>query len=100
MKIDGNIHLIDSQLKTQRDQANPKEQPSEVQEVQKTQDRLEFSTSVREYQKLGKTADETTEIRAERVAKVKAQLDAGTYNIKAEKVAEAIITGSLISRRA
>ena len=100
MKIEGNLHFIDVGLQVQQEEANSERQKAQVSKTQQIEDRLELSTSVREFQQLEKKAREAPEVRAERVATIKRELSAGTYNIKAEKVAEAIITGAIINKRA
>ena len=100
MKIEGNLHFIDASLRVQREEASTEHQNARVSKPQEIEDRLELSTSVRELEQLEKRAREAPEIRAERVADIKRELDSGTYNIKAEKVAEAMITGAIVNRRA
>jgi flagellar biosynthesis anti-sigma factor FlgM len=97
MKIDGNSPYIDRDLQIQRDVASQAEKPK-AREQEAPRDRLEFSISGRELQHLTRAAAEDAVARAQRVAEIEAQVKAGTYNIRAEEVAEAIITGSLIDR--
>lgn len=100
MKIEGNLHFIDAGLRVQQEEVNAERQKAQANQTQQVEDRLELSTSVREFQQLEKRAREAPEIRAERVATIKRELNAGTYNIKAEKIAEAIITGAIINKSA
>jgi len=100
MKIEGNLHFIDASHRVQREESSSDQQNARVSRAQEIEDRLEFSTSIREFQQLDKKARETPEIRADRVAEIERELNSGTYNIKAEKVAEAMITGAIINRRA
>lgn len=100
MKSDGAGHSVNSDRKVQKGEENVDRQQKKVEQPEQISDRLEFSVSSREFEKLRQKVDEAREIRAERVAEIKQQLEAGTYNIKAEKVAEAIITGGLIDDKA
>ncbi len=100
MKIEGTLHFIDAGHRVQREEASTDRQDARVSKNQGFEDRLEFSTSIREFQQLDKKAREAPEIRADRVAEIERELNTGTYNIKAEKVAEAMITGAIINKRA
>ena len=100
MKIEGNLHFIDASHRVQKEETSVERQNARVSQAQQVEDRLEFSTSIREFQQLDKKAREAPEIRADRVAEIERELNAGTYNIKAEKVAEAMITGAIVNKRA
>jgi negative regulator of flagellin synthesis FlgM len=100
MKIEGNLHFIDASHRVQKEETSVERQDARVSKAQQVEDRLEFSTSIREFQQLDKKAREAPEIRADRVAEIERELNAGTYNIKAEKVAEAMITGAIVNKRA
>ncbi len=98
MKIHGENHYIERDFQIhQKDAASQPETPK-AREQQAPRDRLEFSVTGKELQHLTRVAPESAEVRARRVAAIKAQVEAGTYNIRAEEVAEAMITGSLIDR--
>ena len=100
MKIEGNLHFIDQNYRVQKEEASADHKQARVSRTGGVEDRLEFSTSIREFQQLEKQAQEAPEIRAERVADIKRELNSGTYNIKAEKVADAMIRGAIVSKRA
>jgi negative regulator of flagellin synthesis FlgM len=100
MKIEGNLHFIDAGHRVQKEETSTDRQNARVSQSLEVEDRLEFSTSIREFQQLDKKAREAPEIRADRVAEIVRELDSGSYNIKAEKVAEAMITGAIINKRA
>lgn len=98
MKIDGNNPYILPEVQNpQRD--NPGH-PGKTQDSTAQRDRLEFSVAGKELQSLTQKAVEASVVRAERIAEIKLQVDAGTYNIKAREIAEAIITGSLVDENA
>jgi len=59
-------------------------------------DRLELSVRSREISHLEELIQSTPDVREDRVNQVRSQIERGTYNIKAEKIAEKIIGGSLI----
>jgi negative regulator of flagellin synthesis FlgM len=99
MKIDGNNPYIRPEFQAQqKEQASQQEQKTQAEKT--TRDRLEFSVQGKELQYLSQKAVEAPEVRAERVAEIKTRVDAGTYNIKAQEIAESIITGSLIDKSA
>lgn len=99
MKIDGTSQFVNSEFNVQKGEEHVDRQ-KKVEQPQEIRDRLEFSVSSRELERLRQKVYEAPEIRSERVAEIKRQLEAGTYNIKAEKVAEAMITGGLIDEKA
>jgi negative regulator of flagellin synthesis FlgM len=102
MRIDGNDPLVNSQLKLQTNdqQQAEREQSKAVEPINQVRDRLEFSAESRDFQRYEKKVQEAPEVRAERIAEIMRKVQTGTYNIKAEKVAEALITGSIVDERA
>ncbi|MFQ5737832.1 MAG: flagellar biosynthesis anti-sigma factor FlgM [Acidobacteriota bacterium] len=95
MKINGNDPVVRVQF--QVDQTEPDRSAKTGQKTE-PKDRLEFSTTSRELQST--RAKETSVPRAERIAQIQKQLEDGTYNIKAEKVAEAIMKGAIVDELA
>ena len=59
-------------------------------------DRLELSVRSREILHLDEMIRSTSDIRESKVEIFRAQIEAGTYNVKAEKIAEKIIGGNLL----
>jgi len=59
-------------------------------------DRLELSVRSREISHLDELIRSTPDVREERVEEVRRNIENGTYNVKAEKIAEKIIGGSLL----
>jgi flagellar biosynthesis anti-sigma factor FlgM len=102
MRIDGNDPLVNAQLKLQTDgqKEAEREQSKPLEPVNRVSDRLEFSAESRQVHGYEKKVQEAPEVRAERIAEITRQIETGTYNIKAEKVAEAIITGSIVDELA
>ena len=59
-------------------------------------DRLDLSARSREISRFNELIQSTPDIREERVEQVRRELESGTYNVKAEKIAEKIIGGNLL----
>jgi negative regulator of flagellin synthesis FlgM len=59
-------------------------------------DRLELSARSREISHFNDLIQSTPDIREARVEQVRRELENGTYNVKAEKIAEKIIGGNLL----
>lgn len=56
-------------------------------------DRIMLSQQAAEVQAAHETLAQTPEVRAELVAKFKAQIEAGTYQVNADKIAERLLGG-------
>jgi flagellar biosynthesis anti-sigma factor FlgM len=61
---------------------------------QSDSDRLELSVRSREMSHLNELIQSTPDIREDKVAKARRELESGTYNVKAEKIAEKIVRGN------
>jgi negative regulator of flagellin synthesis FlgM len=61
-------------------------------------DRIELSVRGREIQHLDQLIQSTPDVREARIEEVRSALEAGTYNVKAEKIADKIIGGGLIDK--
>lgn len=59
-------------------------------------DRLELSVRGLEISHLEELIQSTPDIREARVEQVRREVEGGTYNVKAEKIAEKLIGGSLL----
>jgi flagellar biosynthesis anti-sigma factor FlgM len=59
-------------------------------------DRLELSTRSREISHLDELIRSTPDVRQSRIDEVHRQIASGTYNVKAEKIAEKIVGGNLL----
>jgi negative regulator of flagellin synthesis FlgM len=59
-------------------------------------DRIELSVRSREISHFDELIQSTPDIRESKVKEVRMQLENGTYNVKAEKIAEKIIGGNLL----
>jgi negative regulator of flagellin synthesis FlgM len=98
MEIDGSNPLIGSKNNVQR-----LENPQQTERIQKTDgspnsesDRLELSVRSREISHLNELIQSTPDTREMKIAQVRRDIEAGTYNVKAEKIAEKLIEGNLL----
>lgn len=98
MKIDGNNPYLRPDYQTPKREAVVPPDVAKAEDPSGQRDRLELSIAGRELQELTYRAGESPEVRAERIAELRSRIEAGTYNIKAQEVAEAMITGGLIDR--
>jgi negative regulator of flagellin synthesis FlgM len=100
MEINGKSPLID--LGTRLNRLDVQEQ--QTQRFQKSgrepsvtgPDRVELSVRSREIQHLDELIQSTPDVREALVEQVRRSIDNGTYNVRAEQVAEKILGGSLI----
>ncbi|MEW5722979.1 MAG: flagellar biosynthesis anti-sigma factor FlgM [Thermodesulfobacteriota bacterium] len=69
----------------------PAGQPAEPE----TGDRVQLSERSREIARVRELVNAAPEVRTDKVAEIKARLKAGTYDVKAEKVADALIKHTL-----
>jgi len=96
MEIDGTNPLMDLNKDVQRlDSAQKPERARNCGE-QIESDRLELSVRSRENSHLDELIRSTPDVREARIGEVRASIESGTYNVKAEKIAEKIIEGNLL----
>ena len=98
MEINGSNPLIGSKPNVQR-----LESSQQVERTQKSDggrnpdaDRLELSVRSREISHINELVRSTPDTREMRIEQVRRDIEAGTYNVKAEKIAEKIIGGNLL----
>jgi negative regulator of flagellin synthesis FlgM len=98
MEINGSNPLIGSNTNVQR-----LESPKQSDRTQKSDggrnldaDRLELSVRSREISHLDELVRSTPDVREMKIEQVRRDIEAGTYNVKAEKIAEKIIGGNLL----
>ncbi len=99
MEINGNHSILgpNSEVQkpdTQKGRPNP-HQPHETSGESQT-DRVELSVQGREVQKLNELIQAVPDSRYAKVEAARQAIENGTYNVKAEHVAEKIITGDLL----
>ena len=86
--INNDVQRLEASPQSERSQKSGKEQPDS--------DRLELSVRSREISHLDELIRSTPDVREARVEEVRRELESGTYNVKAEKIAEKIIGGNLL----
>jgi negative regulator of flagellin synthesis FlgM len=99
MEINGKNSLVVASANVQRletQQASNKPQRQSDGSSASTSDRIELSVRSLEIQQLDRLIQSTPDVRAARVAEVRSAIENGTYNVKAEQIADKIIGGSLI----
>ena len=96
MEIDGNNPLIGLNNVQRLDSPHQSERPQKGGNRPSDSDRLELSVRSLEISHLDELIRSTPDIREERVEQVRREIESGTYNVKAEKIAEKIIGGNLL----
>ena len=100
MEINGKSPLIDLGARVDRldvqEQHTSRFQRQDRQPVGMEPDRVELSVRSREIQHLDELIRSTPDVREALVEQVRLSIENGTYNVKAEQVAEKILGGSLI----
>jgi negative regulator of flagellin synthesis FlgM len=96
MEINGTNPLISSSKSVQRLDV-PQSEPAQKNSGGHLEpDRLELSVRSREMTHLEDLIQSTPDIREAKVDQVRKEIENGTYNVKAEKIAEKIIGGNLL----
>ena len=88
--LNQNVHRLDPQ------QAQAAKPPKAADEGQRAGDRIELSVRGREIQHLDELIRSTPDIREAKVEQIRSAIESGTYNVKAEKIADKILGGNLI----
>jgi negative regulator of flagellin synthesis FlgM len=88
--IDTGLQRADLNSQAQRPQAPDRQAPAS------DSDRIEFSVRSQEIQQLNEQIRASADIRESKVEQVRSAIENGTYNVKAEKIADKIISGSLL----
>jgi negative regulator of flagellin synthesis FlgM len=97
MEINGTNPLVVSKNNVQRlEVSQQSERTQKSSGEQSDSDRLELSARSREISHLNELIQSTPDIREEKVEQIRRELESGTYNVKAEKIAEKIIGGNLL----
>ncbi|MBP1597041.1 MAG: Anti-sigma-28 factor, FlgM [Acidobacteria bacterium] len=100
MEINGKSPLIDLGARVDRidvqEQQTRRFQQTGRQPVGMEPDRVELSVRSREIQHLDELIRSTPDVREALVERVRLSIESGTYNVKAEQVAEKILGGNLI----
>jgi negative regulator of flagellin synthesis FlgM len=100
MEISGKNPLITPNAGVSRldaaHQQNARPQKSAEEGARLGTDRIELSVRSREIQHLDELIQSTPDVREGRVEQVRRELESGTYNVKAERIADKILGGNLI----
>ena len=64
--------------------------------VQSSNDKLEISQTAKHYQTAKAAVSETSDIREDKVARIKSEMVAGTYSVSSEAFAEKILNNSRV----
>ena len=98
MKISSERSLIDLEAYIKNAQSSDEIKSSRGQEQGKAiqTERVKLSPKARDLQKIREVMEATPEIREEKVGQFKREIEAGTYSVKGDKVAERMVRESLI----
>ena len=88
--LNPNVQRLDAQQQSQRPQKTAEESSSP------NLDRIELSTRSREIQHIEELIRSTPDIREARVEQIRSAIQGGTYNVKAEQIADKILGGNVI----
>jgi len=100
MEIDGKSPLIDlsarlSRLDIHEEQAQRFKKAGQ-EPVRFESDRIELSVRSREFQHLDELILSIPDVRESKVEQIRRAIESGTYNVRAEQIADKIIGGALI----
>ena len=102
MEINGKYPPIDHSVRADRvevqEQQRQRFQKADREPAVADRDRVELSVRSREIQNLDELIQATPDVREALVERIRQSLVNGTYNVKAEQVADKIIGGSLIDQ--
>lgn len=73
-------------------QANSTAKAQSVKKSHSTSDKFEISSEAKTYQTAKSAVSEAPDVRADKVAQIKAQMEAGTYHISAAAVADKMLS--------
>ncbi len=101
MEIDGKNPLVGLNASLSRLDVQPQHQkvPRTGDESPSSDnDRIELSVRSREIMHLDELIRSTPDVREAKVEQVRSAIESGTYNVKAEKIAEKILNGNVIDQ--
>jgi len=97
MEINGTNPLIVSKKGVQRpDAPKPAERTLKGNGEVTASDRLELSDRSLEIAHLNDLIQSTSDVRQSRIDQVRREIESGTYNVKADKIAEKLVEGNLL----
>ncbi len=94
------LHLEKNLLGTQKSQGLKENEANKEQgRVQSAaSDRVDISEKARDIQQLKALASSGTDIRSERVAALREQIEAGTYNADGKRIADKLVRSALLDK--
>ena len=101
MEINGNKSLVNLNASVQKvdlPQQNPRPAKAGGESSPSSTDSIELSVRSREIQHLAVLINQVSDTRDTKVEQVRSAIENGTYNVKAEKIADKIIGGNLIDK--
>jgi negative regulator of flagellin synthesis FlgM len=101
MEINGNNSLVNLNASVQKldlQQQNQRSPKTGEGSSTSGNDRIELSVRGREIQQLNALIRSTPDIREAKVEQVRSAIENGTYNVKAEKIADKILGGGLVDQ--
>ncbi len=101
MEIDGKNPLAGLNASLQRLDVQPQHQKvtrASEESPNSDNDRIELSVRSREIMHLDEMIRSTPDVREAKVEQVRSAIENGTYNVKAEKIAEKILSGNVIDQ--
>ena len=100
MEIKGNNSLVGLNPDVQRIESSKQVPPSTVKQEECNSpapaDRVELSAKGREIQGLSEMIQSTPDTRDIKIEQIRNAIENGTYNVKAENIADKILSGNLI----
>jgi negative regulator of flagellin synthesis FlgM len=86
--VNNNVQRLDSLQQAGKAQQSSGSQPAS--------DQLELSDRSRQMSHIQELAQSVSDVRESKVTEIRGAIESGTYNVKAEKIAEKIIGGNLL----
>ena len=97
MEINGtNPSIMNLSSKRVESSQEPQRSSKTAEGLNPDSDRLELSVESREISHLQDLIRSTPDVRESRIQEIRNQIESGTYNVKAEKIAEKIVGGNLL----
>ena len=96
MKIYSNGPELDPSIKQVRNKKKTDDSAKKAAHTVTGEDRVEFSQSAKDIQRAKKLLGSVPDIREEKVARIKGQIENGTYKIDKEKIALNMLKESLL----
>ncbi len=98
MEISGKVPAVktDAYLNNVKDKKKTDDSSSDIPKSVQNEDKVDLSQNVRDVNEAREQLDTIPDIREEKVAEIKSQLESGTYNVDGKKIALNMMRESLI----